>query len=446
MKYIKKFDEALKPSQFRNYVNAFDRERYLDIFKKMGEVYDHDKNFYRIYIPLEKSKVKKDFVSEVHKKIDKFLSDNDCQIVDYVKGTAKFNSAKNVTTIGKILVRLKNDALNREFVSDEKRKNFVADRSNDLMVVISRHPYDIAGSDTDRNWTNCMTIGTDKSNRILNMIDRLGKMSKNDPGYNSLKSKIDNYKENGVNVKYLIKEVTEGSIISYLIKYDDRDIKNPIGVLNIKPYDKDGEEYLWPSAHMYGVNIPNFRETIMDIVKEFFNRGVALEYRDRWNNNHEKGIFTIKKGLYSDGIETFNLKPSADKNFTKEECINWLNENYGDLERVETEEYIYYVDSDRKPVFYFINPKYNKIIKTIHGTDAQPNTCHINSDIWDFFKNVNILVKSEYDPWSGVHVQKLDELEKMLIEWVNKKYHISMVRANAGGYYNTNKKIWNTPL
>lgn len=44
MRYIKRF-EALKPSQFRKYVKAFDRERYLDIFKKMGEVYDHDRGY-----------------------------------------------------------------------------------------------------------------------------------------------------------------------------------------------------------------------------------------------------------------------------------------------------------------------------------------------------------------------------------------------------------------
>jgi hypothetical protein len=32
-----KYFEALKPSQFREYVKEFDRNRYLDIFKKIGD-------------------------------------------------------------------------------------------------------------------------------------------------------------------------------------------------------------------------------------------------------------------------------------------------------------------------------------------------------------------------------------------------------------------------
>ena len=35
MKYIKSFNEALKPSQFRRYVKAFNRERYEEIFKNL---------------------------------------------------------------------------------------------------------------------------------------------------------------------------------------------------------------------------------------------------------------------------------------------------------------------------------------------------------------------------------------------------------------------------
>jgi hypothetical protein len=294
---FKNFNEALKPSQFRKYVKEFDRERYLDIFKKLGDKYEHDKNYYRIYIPLVKEEIK-GYVSKTHEEIDKFLKENDCQIVDYVKGSAKFNNAKNETTIGKLLSRFKNEELSKEFVSDEKRKSLTSTSNEDLLVVISRHPYDIAGSDTDRNWTNCMTIGTDKSNRLTKLLDEYAKT-----GDESLKSKIDDYKENGENVKYLIHEVKEGSLISYLIKSSDKNIENPLAVLNIKPYHSVEDHNitnLYSSKNMYGVNRNEFKKTIDNILNEYFNKSV--------------GTFKLNKRVYNDGdedVDCFNCHGSG---------------------------------------------------------------------------------------------------------------------------------------
>ena len=336
MKYIKnysKFNEALKPSQFRKYVNAFDKERYVKIFKQVGDDYQHDRNYYRVYIPIEKVK-QHGYISNTHEMVNKFLNDNGLEIVDYVEGTAKYKSddtsikkndeisnkevrlvganvkqglysledaleiakemnldiietstkgnqsicqvvdygkyiqdkSKEVRTvrIGQILQRLKNDKLGLAFTSDEKRKSLTSTEGEDLMVVISRHPYDIAGSDTDRDWTNCMTIGTSKSNRLTKLMDELKKVkSEGDSSFKiqSLEGKIQDYKRNGENVKYLIHEVKEGSLISYLIKSSDRNIESPLGVLNIKPYtSKEGELELISSPRMYGVERPEFKK------------------------------------------------------------------------------------------------------------------------------------------------------------------------------------------
>ena len=49
IKHFTNFLEALKPSQFRRFVQAFNKERYTDIFNK----YEGDKNHYRIYLPLK---------------------------------------------------------------------------------------------------------------------------------------------------------------------------------------------------------------------------------------------------------------------------------------------------------------------------------------------------------------------------------------------------------
>jgi uncharacterized protein YfcZ (UPF0381/DUF406 family) len=284
-----KYTESLKISQFRKYVKEFNKDRYLDIFKQIGDRYEHDKNYYRVYIPLGKEIVKV-YISDIHKEIDNFLKNNDCRIIDYVKGSAKFNNSKNETTIGKILFRLKNKDLMNKFVSDEKRKILTSTNTDDLFVCISRHPYDIAGSDSDRNWTNCMTIGTDKSNRLTKLMVELerAKKSEFEKDIKELEQKIKDYKEDGVNVKYLIHEVKEGSLVSYLIRRNDKNINNPLGVLNIKPYQNaKGKTNLYSSNSMYGIKRDDFKNTVDEVLSVYFNK--------------DSGKFKINNKVYNDG-------------------------------------------------------------------------------------------------------------------------------------------------
>jgi hypothetical protein len=293
--------EALKPSQFRKYVKDFNRERYTDIFKKLGDEFEHDKNYYRIYIPLGKEE-KSGPVSNVEKEVTDFLTQNGYQVLDYIKGIVKFGDAKNTTSIGKVLTRLKADDLMKKFVSDEARKALTSDIDN-LMVVISRHPYDIAGSDTDRNWTNCMTIGHASSNRVetlhnqLNTLNnKLSSLQKEDPNYvnilkkiKNLKSELEDRKEEGENVKYLIHEVKEGSLISYLINKNDKNINNPLAVLNIKPYinEKNPDDFvLVSSKNMYGNGRPEFKSTVNSILEKI--------------NGNVTGFYCINPKTYKD--------------------------------------------------------------------------------------------------------------------------------------------------
>jgi hypothetical protein len=142
---FKTFTEALKPSQFRRFVQAFNKERYAEIFKK----YDGDKNHYRIYLPLKGETIVNNTGTE--KEVTNYLVNAGYEVIDYVKGICKFKDAKNPSKIGQVLTKLgtkDNDAkrLMKSFVEDENRK---AGSKEQLMVVISRHPYDIAGADTD---------------------------------------------------------------------------------------------------------------------------------------------------------------------------------------------------------------------------------------------------------------------------------------------------------
>ena len=358
---IKMVNEALKPSQFRKYANEFDKERYSEIFKTLGDKYSHDRNYYRIYIPLQSSQ-QEGPVSETQKEVTKFLEDNGYKVLDYVKGTAKYGDSKNVTTIGKALSRLKSDVLMKKFVSDESRKALTSDASN-LMVVISRHPYDIAGSDTDRNWTNCMTMGHSDSPRVAKLNDELKELRyklelleaeySNTPGFTKTKlspvsdedKKIYSYvhtkeflssplykvikrideinkeleerKEEGQNAKYLIHDVKEGSLISYLIRSNDKNIQNPISVLNIKPYVKEhGEDFILVSDNnMYGQGRPEFKTTVDSILNEING------------DNAPSGHYCLSGKIYADSQPRRIFSMDKDVNKFYVAAQNYLKNN-----------------------------------------------------------------------------------------------------------------------
>jgi predicted hydrolase (HD superfamily) len=325
IEYEKKLNEILKPSQYRPYVKAFNRDRYSDMFKSLGDKYEHDKNFYRIYIPL-KEEEKNEPISNTEKEVTEFLNQNNYEMLDYIKGITKFSGSKNTTTIGKILTKLKADELLKKFVSDESRKALTSNTEN-LMIVISRHPYDIAGSDTDRNWTNCMTISHGGSDRIKKLEDELGSLtnkletSTKKDEQEKIKNKIKNInddikdrKETGVNVQYLIHDVKEGSLISYLIKKDDKNINNPISVLNIKPYVnvRNSDDFILISDNnMYGNGRPEFKSTIDSLLSEI-------------NGVDKQGYYCLKKPIYNDSQSgliklgnTDDYELSGDKHFNK---------------------------------------------------------------------------------------------------------------------------------
>lgn len=234
MKYLK-VNEALKPSQFREYVKDHDKEKYKDIFMKYND--DHDRNFYRIYLNIENKK------SETHQKIEDLLSENGYEIVDYIEGKAKFKGARNLSRIGQVLQRLERNlpeksldikSLMKQFIEDPERK-----AGQNLMVCISRHPYDIAGSDTDRNWTNCLTMSTQDSNRYIRYMEGLKRKIKNfdfDKIKSEIESQIDDYPEiEAVDVDEFHGDI-EDTIVSQLDKFNiDFDIR-----LMYRYEDEDG--------------------------------------------------------------------------------------------------------------------------------------------------------------------------------------------------------------
>jgi hypothetical protein len=71
---------------------------------------------------------------------------------DFLEPSVIIPDRRQKFKIGKILQDLGETELLDEFKKDETRQL----KNKDLVVVISRHPYDIAGASTDRNWSSCI--------------------------------------------------------------------------------------------------------------------------------------------------------------------------------------------------------------------------------------------------------------------------------------------------
>lgn len=359
MKFLKnytRFLEALDPSQFREYMKVWDenpelRTRYESIFKK----YEGDKNHYRIYIPLITND---DFEeereeSEVEEGLAEFLSDYEYSIVDYMKGTCKKEGARNTSKIGQVLTRIEREnpeakGYMKDFIEDPVRKvGGIADK----LVVISRHPYDIAGADTDRGWSNCMTLANYnpvKANPIYDEMNVLNKemfalkaqihkirtkrsSTRNDgesdrlrnemstlqtqvntlsDKHYKLQNKLNALTSQGQNAHYLIEDVKEGSLIAYLVKSTDKDVKNPIANLNIKPYINQINEkdfVLVSDSSMYGQGSKRFKATVDAWLDEV--------------NVDKKGLYCINPNIYDDS--DYGV---VRKNISKEEEGRMLND------------------------------------------------------------------------------------------------------------------------
>jgi hypothetical protein len=187
--------EALKPSQYRKYEKGWDHTKQAELFG--GK--------YRIYLPLEKyvdDSDDKQEESSVKSRLHDTLSTFGYELVDYKKGIAKDKYKRDVS-VGKVLNKLQSKnpeiiELRKEFEQDPVRFG-LKQKSMEKLVVISRHPYDIAGQSTGRGWTSCKNLKTGKY------------------------------------VKHVCPE-TKYDLIAYLINVNDRNIENPLGRLMIHCY------------------------------------------------------------------------------------------------------------------------------------------------------------------------------------------------------------------
>jgi hypothetical protein len=170
-------------------------------------------------------------------------------------------------------------------------------------VVISRHPYDLAGASTDRSWTSCMDLGFERIN--------YPKSRKNE----------------GSNKKFVSKDINEGSLIAYVVPANElykgpngetkTKLEKPLSRITMKPHSSNKGD-VYSIGTMYGNKYPEFEKMVEEWISKNLNNkltGGEAIYRNR--------------NLYSDGDKGVNFEFNTGNELADEifkEKLSWNNE------------------------------------------------------------------------------------------------------------------------
>jgi hypothetical protein len=236
----------------------------------------------RIYLPF----AIQDNDLNVDTDIKEELESNGYKIIDYKKGICVDPQyPNNQVKIGKLLNKLKKKKVNelKGKVGDSfnlsvqeqidrvikyydgliNQFNTSGYRSgsgsySNLLIVISQNPHDVAQMSTGRRWTSCINLEEKKDDQ-----DR---------------------------VKDIFCEVEKGGIVAYLIRDEDKEIRDPIARVWIRRFDNpNGQSIAVPEEKVYGDQIPGFLSTVKSWVHDrqpsvpvdIYNRQGG-EWSDTW--------------------------------------------------------------------------------------------------------------------------------------------------------------------
>lgn len=240
----------------------FDRTRYEALFRK----YTGKPNSYRIYLPVKAdAKITKPIV-RVPENISEELKAQGYAVDDYIAGIAvDLDKGKRKIKIGKLLS--KKAELKKLFDADPQRTASKKSKS-DLLVVISRHPYDLAGASYSRGWRSCLHL-TDGENR-----------------------------------EYVLNDVKFGTLIAYLVNNDDRNINKPIARLRIYSFVSEGENkeyFLQAESRVYGKAPSSFKDTVDKWISQVNTENLGKSNADGLQ------VFCVDQKVYDDTLPSRTL-------------------------------------------------------------------------------------------------------------------------------------------
>lgn len=242
MLFIKSYNIFLNESISLSRYKEWSQWNNESFYKKMGEYFkkfeDHSNNWDRIYFNFNVNS--DDFKIVIPDEINDFFNwygpwgpdrNSKLKILDYQKGICQDKDGRQIR-IGKLLRKLGEERLLQTY---NKSKENTLKNIGDLQIVISRHPYDIIGMSTDRGWTTCHDL--------------------------------DDKRYGGKHLYNIKKDLQKGSLIAYVIRKGDRNIKNPISRCLIFNDYYDGK--LDVDGHVYGTNIPGFSDFLNKWASEY---------------------------------------------------------------------------------------------------------------------------------------------------------------------------------
>lgn len=236
----------------------------------------------------------------IDEEVEGFLESAGYQITDYIKGYCQKEGRQY--RIGKVISKLLDDGIksiketaspdlleqslkdfknkinqiNNVFINSDIRKN--QQYRDNLKIVISQDPHDLAKMSYERAWESCMELG--EGERHSNVFC----------------------------------EVEEGGFVAYLISGNDLDITHPLARIHIRRFtNQQGMNLALPEESVYGNETPGFLKFIKD--------WVAVNNEKTFAGNVPAGMYKLQGGEYSD---TFKNKIHVITPEKKEELIAWF--------------------------------------------------------------------------------------------------------------------------
>lgn len=165
-----------------------------------------------------------------HKSVKDLLNKHNYDIIDYRSGIAEDRTNKRKTKIGKILAKHGNNRIKKVF--DERLKGKLKSNQN-LVIVFSHDPIDIALMSTNRGWTSCMDLNDDSSYR-----------------------------------SQVFNKIRYGGMVAYITNEKDVNLENPIGRISIRRFSSKNYFVLKAEDTVYGAEVNGFKKYVKKVLNE----------------------------------------------------------------------------------------------------------------------------------------------------------------------------------
>lgn len=233
-----------------------------------GDIITGKDNFYsknnpsknnRVYIPLrDKTRALESLITEFEIEIKTSLDkDGRYELLDFINGKVLEKKYNRITKIGKALITINKKELLDKYNAFPGREGI---KKSNLLVCISKHPYDILGQSYDRGWTSCKNLSDGKE-------------------------------------AYYLKTEINRVLVAYLINQDDLNIRKPIARITILSFmDNTGNIKYIPQTKEYGTS-GIWYELFLQTIRDFLDKKQGIL----------NGDYTMVSDQYPDSLPT-NLK------------------------------------------------------------------------------------------------------------------------------------------